>query len=379
MVINVPVRVLLYIGLALLTMHFLVPALYYVVARSWLRRGNEAYDFGGSVGIYPRVSVIVPTYNEARVILRRLDNIAEQDYPRDRLEVIVVDGGSTDGTVELVKRWAQEHSDVRVKIIEEGARLGKSHALNTALKYAEGDIVVITDADSLWFRDSLRNAVRWLMRGDVGAVSCSKSPKEDVAIEGEYRSYYGILRLAESRRYSSPIFHGELAAFKRDLLMKVGGFPTHIGADDSHTASLIALMGYRAVIPEDVRCIEYVPRRGYWSWRLRRAQHLIQHFTGIIGLIIRGTRVPRDYLPIILTEAYLHVVNPWLLLLGLALIIPAALHGMLIPTVLLALGALLLVVSKFFRTWVATQAILIAAAIKNLWNKELVWRKEEKE
>jgi len=84
-------------------------------------------------------------------------------------------------------------------------------------------------------------------------------------------------------------------------------------------------------------------------------------------------------MPVLLTETYLHIVNPWLLLIGLALILPAVLHGMLIPTALLALGAILLITSKFFRTWVTTQAILVAAAIRNLWNKELVWRKEEKD
>ena len=375
--ISLYIRELLYIGLALLMAHFLIPTLYYGIARSWLRR-----DYGinnDPIDDYPRVSVVIPTYNEARVIHQRLDNIAEQDYPRDGLEIIVVDGGSTDGTTDLVKKWIGEHGDVKVKVIEEGGRFGKAHALNTALRYAVGDVVVIADADSMWARDSLRNAVRWLMIDDVGAVSCNKSPKDDVAIEGEYRGYYSVLRIAESRKYSSPIFHGELAAYRKDLLLKIGGFPERIGADDSHTASLIALMGYRAIIPEDVRCIESVPRRGYWSWRLRRAQHLVQHFASIAGLIIGNTRIPRDYMPVLLTETYLHIVNPWLLLIGLALILPAVLHGMLIPTALLALGAILLITSKFFRTWVTTQAILVAAAIRNLWNKELVWRKEEKD
>jgi len=73
------------------------------------------------------------------------------------------------------------------------------------------------------------------------------------------------------------VFHGELAAFRRDLLEKLGGFPTDVGADDSHIATRIALMGYRAVTVDNAWCVEAVPRGGYHKWRIRRAQHLIQH------------------------------------------------------------------------------------------------------
>ena len=371
-------RLINVLGVILISIHFIAPSIYYVMAMRWLRS-----DYGlrriTELDVDPSfVSIIIPTYNEARVIIQKLNNIYSQDYPRNRFEVIIVDSGSTDETIELIHEWVKNHKDVNVQVIRESARMGKAHALNTALRYAKGDIIMITDADSIWMSDSLKNAVSWLMNDNVGAVSCNKVPRTDKDIETEYRGYYGLLRVAESKRFSSAIFHGELAAYKRELLEKIGGFPTDVGADDSHTAGLISMMGYRAIIPEDVRCIEYVPSKGYWSWRVRRAQHLIQHFSRILRyMIFNGRSIPREYRQIMLYESYLHLINPWLFAAGLALIVISALHGSLISMALLLVGLALLAI-RFFRTWVVTQVILIVAAIRNLWNKELVWKKIEK-
>ena len=367
-----------YVGLVILAVHFTIPTIYYLIAKGWLGR-----DWGirpSDVDDPPFVSVMVPTYNEAKTITERLSDIASQDYPRDRFEIIVVDSGSTDGTLDRVYDWIREHGDVKVKVIEEGVRLGKAHALNTALKYAEGDVVVIADADSKWFPDSLRRAIAWLMGDGVGAVSCNKIPRhKGNIIEEEYRNYYDIIRMAESKKYYSAIFHGELAAYRKDLLLKIGGFPNYLGADDSHTAGLITLSGFRAIIPEDVRCIEYVPSKGYWSWRIRRAQHLIQNFSKLIGMVLTNrAKPPSNYKPVLYTETYLHLVNPWLFLVGTALVIVSAMRGALLPMIILLIG-LTLLASRFFRTWVVTQAILAIAMIRNTWNKELVWKKAKKD
>ena len=98
--------------------------------------------------------------------------------------------------------------------------------MNNALRYANGDIVVITDADSEW-----------------------TSPSE----------LYNVVRLAESKVHSTPVFHGELAAFRRALLEEFRGFPTGIGADDSHTATRVALMGCRSITVDNAWCVEKVP------------------------------------------------------------------------------------------------------------------------
>ena len=288
----------------------------------------------------------------------------------------MVDSASTDGTPKLVEEWASRHKGVELKLVIETERRGKAFALNNALRYASGEVVVIADADALWSRDALTKAVRWLSNPLVGAVSCLKKPLSSgtTGIEVGYRQYYNVLRVAESKAYSTPIFHGELAAFRRDLLEKVGGSPTDIGADDSHTATKIALMGFRAIIPDDSCVEEMVPEEKYFSWRVRRAQHLIQHFTKAL----RTGRVNKKFKWILLAESYLHLANPWILAIAATLLITSAIACQsLLSLTTLALGLSLLAL-KPYRTWIATQLCLVVGAVRNLYTKEIVWAKQIK-
>ncbi|MEM2197426.1 MAG: glycosyltransferase family 2 protein [Sulfolobales archaeon] len=354
--------------------HFTLSLAYYLYAKvRWL---PKPWNIEKDENYKPYVTIILPTYNEAKIIKDRLDNIYEQDYPRILMEVIVIDSGSSDGTPNLVEEWAEKHCDLALKLIREETRRGKAHALNHALKYAVGEIIVIADADAFWPGQALSRAVWWLSDPSVGAVSCLKKPIGSGAagVEEGYRLYYNVLRVAESKAYSTPIFHGELAAFKAGLLKDVGGFPTDIGADDSHTATKIALMGFRAIIPDDLWVEEKVPGGNYFSWRIRRAQHLIQHFIKTL----RTEKTHRGFKWILLAEGYLHLVNPWVLAAATALLIISAIaYYSLVSWIILALGLLLLAL-KPYRTWVTTQLCLIVGALRNFYTKEIVWAKQIK-
>lgn len=366
------------VALVLALVHFTVPLAYYAYIRRFY--GREPVVGGdGDPSYTPSMTVIIPTYNEARFIVGKLDDIYRQDYPRDRLEVIVVDSGSDDGTVELVLEWARGHQDIKVKVIREPVRRGKARALNEALKHALGEVVVVTDADSRWVGgDTLRRVAWYLSDPQVAAVSCIKVPGDAglLQVESTYRSFYNIIRVAESNLHSTPVFHGELAAFKRKALEEVGGFPRDIGADDSHTATLIALRGYRAIMARDLVCTEAVPNGGYHYhiWRVRRAQHLVQHFSRTLRL---KPKTPRQFKLVLYTEAYLHLVNPWLLPLGTAMLVASAITGNLLAVALLAVGVILLAY-KPYRAWVAMQLYLILATLRNMWTKEIIWEKQEK-
>ncbi|MGB9816195.1 MAG: glycosyltransferase [Desulfurococcaceae archaeon] len=125
------------IGLGLL--HFGFPLVYfYYLKKLWL---NKLWDVRSDPEYKPRVSIIVPTYNEAKLVRQKLDDIASQDYPKNLAEIIIVDSASTDGTLEVVKEWIADHRDIRAKLIQENVRRGKSFAINNALRLATGDIM----------------------------------------------------------------------------------------------------------------------------------------------------------------------------------------------------------------------------------------------
>lgn len=136
------------LALTLAIAHFGVPLLYYFYLKN--RYLNEPWNIKADEGYKPKVTIIVPTYNEAKFIRDKLDDIYSQNYPRNLMEVIVVDSASDDGTVDLVRKWASEHRGVNLKIIEELERRGMVPALNYALQHCQinGEIVVFTDVDA---------------------------------------------------------------------------------------------------------------------------------------------------------------------------------------------------------------------------------------
>lgn len=363
------------IAVILIAVHFGVPlAYYYYLKKRWL---NAPWDIEVDSRYIPRVTVIVPTYNESQLIDKKLKNIAEQDYPKDMLEIIVIDSASTDGTPKKVVEWAKNNPELNLKLVEETIRKGKVYALNNALKHAKGEIIIITDADAYWpSRKTLQETAKWFSNPIIGAVSCIKKPttKGPASIENEYRNYYNTLRIAESKAWSTPIFHGELAAYRKELLVKIGGFSTDIGADDSHAATKIVLIGYRAIIPENIECIEIIPNRNYQTWRIRRAQHLIQHFAKIIT---SKPKIPKRFKTILHTEIYLHLINPWILLIAVFFSITSTLIKISPITILLTAGVLLLIY-KPFRTWITTQLYLIIATLRNIRTNDIVWDKQYK-
>jgi len=359
--------------LVLVAIHFGTPLAYYRYAKTqWL---PKPWNIKVDENYRPKVTVIVPTYNEARFIEKKLNNIYEQEYPKDKLEVIIVDSASDDGTPELVRKWAGDHPDLNLKLIEEPVRRGKARALNLALKQASGDILITADVDAWWSsKDTLQETVKWFADPTVGAVSCVKEPASAgiIGIEKGYRRFYNALRVAESKAWSTTIFHGELAAFRKRLIYQGGGFPIDIGADDSHMATRIALMGYRAIIPENVVSVESIPEKGYFLWKVRRAQHLVQHFTKMLKEVFRAPNLLRG---ILIIEIFLHLINPWIFVTAIMLITVSTIQGNITAVMTLFIGGISLKL-KSFRTWVIHQIYLLVAQIRNLYTKELIWKKE---
>lgn len=321
----------------------------------------------------------MPTYREAEFIEEKLDNLYTQDYPKNLMEIVVVDSASNDETVGLVKKWASEHMNVNLKLLEEPERRGMVHALNYALQHCpvNREITLFTDVDAFWDCDALRKIAKYFADFGVGAVTASIIPatQANSPIEGAYRNYYNVLRMAESKIHSTPIHNGALVAFRTILLYKMGGLPNYTGNDDSTPASIIAFMGYRTIQVDEVTVRE--PIRGQVNRKVRRAQHLLLSFlktkcyTKKLGLYTFTNPFGKVWK----IEWWLHVANPWLLVASVLLFVASvAFYGFVISLALLGMGLLLLML-KAYRTWVLQQVYLTIAALRNLRTKEIMWKK----
>lgn len=117
---------------------------------------------------YPTITVIVPAFNEQNIIKRTLNSIIESDYPNK--EIIVVDDGSTDQTYAVAYKSLENFPKKRFSVLRK-VNGGKASAINLALRFAKGEIVVVVDADSIIERNALRDMAKELQCPDVIAVA----------------------------------------------------------------------------------------------------------------------------------------------------------------------------------------------------------------
>src|SRR3989454_12437129 len=170
--------------------------------------------------LVPTVSLVIPTHNEASVIRQKLENVLQLDYPREKLEVVVVDSASNDETGSIVRKFADEHRrDVNLVLIEQSVRRGKSEAINEALRSVRSEIIVLTDADVTFPPRSVWKLVENFGPREVGAVSGVEVPVGVrsflTGIEADYRRIYTAIRMAEAETDSPFMCESELSAYKR--------------------------------------------------------------------------------------------------------------------------------------------------------------------
>jgi len=176
----------------------------------------------GKQGIEPPISVVIPAHNEAAVVAQTVLNKLACDYPADRREVLVVSDGSTDGTDEKVQSLG--HPDVR--LIRQEPRQGKTAALNRAVTLAKGEIIVFSDANSLYSKDALRYLASNFADPTVGYVTGKLSyanPDGSGVAEscGAYMKYENLLRTLETRCGSIVGVNGGIDAMRKSLYVEM--------------------------------------------------------------------------------------------------------------------------------------------------------------
>ena len=197
----------------------------------------------------PRVSVLIPAYNEAGHIAQKIRNTLRLDYPRDMLEVVIVSDGSTDGTCEAARAAGGEH----VTLLSLPERLGKPSAINAGLRHCTGEIVVLSDASSALEEPALLNLVSGFADESVGCVSGVLVPRGGRAGLEVYRRLENFVRLSESRVHSSVGATGALFAVRRALMRQL---PRDTILDDLAIPLSVMRQGYRCILETGAKCSE---------------------------------------------------------------------------------------------------------------------------
>lgn len=174
--------------------------------------GRERKIEGEDSPFYPSISMIIPVCNEEKRIERKLANTEALRYPADRLQVLFVSDGSTDRTVELIRKQARG----AMTLIERSVRQGKAAALNAGLEHATHDIVIFSDASIELESDALRHIVQGFRDPAIGCIS-----GEDKIAESGGEAWYGryelLIRRLESKVHSIVGASGSFYAQRREL------------------------------------------------------------------------------------------------------------------------------------------------------------------
>lgn len=228
--------VLVVLGVAVIgrTLFAVASAIWQV--RSDRSRGDEAWR--------GPVSIIVPAFNEQANIAATLDSLLSSNYPQ--FEVVVVDDGSTDGTSEILARYA---SRVLVLCKENG---GKAAALNYGLARCSHEVVVMVDGDTVFEPDTLSRLVADMSDPQIGAIAGNTKVANRRGMLGRWQHLEYVVGMNLDRRMFQlfdcmPTVPGAIGAFRAEAIRAVGGVPTRTLAEDTDLTMAINLAGWRVV------------------------------------------------------------------------------------------------------------------------------------
>jgi cellulose synthase/poly-beta-1,6-N-acetylglucosamine synthase-like glycosyltransferase len=185
----------------------------------------------------PKISIIVPTKNEETVIRRCLDGILNIDYPKDKMQIIVVDGKSDDNTCKICSEFSEKYPE-NIKVICEKTAKGKPAALNLALPYINGEIVGVFDADSLPEKEVLSKVASYFTDKKIMALqgrTTSLNEKSNAltrVIAMEEKAWFQALLSGREKLHLFVPLTGSCQFVRRSVVEELGGWDENSLTED---------------------------------------------------------------------------------------------------------------------------------------------------
>ena len=373
------IQVISWVSFSILLLFYLS---YFLVLRYYHHKKKEEVE--GSSEFYPKVSLIVPVYNEEKIVSKKIQNISELNYPKEKMEVIFVDGCSTDSTPEIIETYSKNH-DGFVRLIRERQRRGYNSAICEGVLESHGDIIVMTDGGAYYDQNALKHLVARFVDPEVGAVTGKEIVLGDPRalgprLEATYREFYDFMRTAESQMDSTPDSKGEILAVRRkiceNLVQRINLSPS--ASFDCCIPYQAKLEGYRTVFEPKATYYEYAP-----SSFMDRMKQQIRRAAILMGslFLFRNMIMNKKYGKFGLVIAPFHfvmqVILPWLFILGcISLLIVTVFNPastvimwaiLLLPAILVSLKNRALLLS-----FIQSQLALVVAALRVVTRRDSV-------
>ncbi|GAA1746237.1 bifunctional polysaccharide deacetylase/glycosyltransferase family 2 protein [Kocuria aegyptia] len=352
----------------------------------------------------PLVSVILPVFNEEPVVERTLAALRASDYPR--LEVIAVDDGSTDDTLAIMRRFAQQWPALQVLTQPNG---GKSIASNHGIMAARGEIVVTLDGDTLFEPQTVRMFARHFYARDgkrpVGAVAGHVKVGNRRGLltmwqSLEYISGICVTRMGEGVAGAISIVPGACAAWRKDALQAAGGYSHDTLAEDADLTMTLQKLGWAVVQENQAVAWTEAPMtiQGLAKQRLRwtygnlqalwkHAGMLFQPRHGFLGLValpyaLLATVIPLVFLPLTVLMAGINIaVGNWQPIAAFAAFV-LTIHAVICVIAIRMVGESwthLLIVPVYRLIYEPLRAYLLyASVLQALRGKMIGWYKPER-
>ena len=278
---------------------------------AWRKNGIE---YPVSTTELPPITVLLPVWNEALILEKKLDNLAAQNI---RFSVLMIDSASTDTTLSTAKAWLKKNPKAfdSSKLIEMEKRLGKTEAVRQAIASLEEQdyrgLICMTDADAMLPPNALSRLQGWFSDRSIGAVGAKALRHQAQSGERIHRSMFELLREGESARDSTPFLEGSC------MMWRHSGFSSeqlnvHSNADDAQIATGVRLNGLRSLYDREIYFEDIAPTtpEGQRRQKIRRGQGLQRL---LIGHRKRWfDRSLGSFASILRREAHFHLFAPLL-------------------------------------------------------------------
>lgn len=273
--------------------YLLYPAIAILVGAAKRKPGNAEQ---------PSISVLVPAHNEAEVIRAKIDNFLELDYPKEIIEMVIADDGSTDDTASVVEAI----SDHRIRLIKNSVRLGKAGSMNVLVEQAKNSFLLFSDANVMFTKDAVQQLVEPMKCEKVGAVTGEvKLFGSDSEFGSGESLYYWIerrIQMAESRFNSVMGVDGGMYLLRRELYKLL---PNDTILDDFTVSINVMRSGFRIIYQSSAKATEGgTPSTKQEFARRKRIA------AGAVQLLKRGN-TPRLTQPVFWIQFFSHKLLRW--------------------------------------------------------------------